>query len=383
MRVLLLKGLSAWALGGDRTETLRLVRGAAGLGCEVALAADAVPNELAGIPHFRIDYPQSPAVESQVRDALAVFRPDVVHVIGAGIRFLEVFARALDDVPWTFTAHNLPPAERTFPRLFAHPRLYYAARNALALPSIRLWSRFLSRGSFARVICHSETVARRLVARGCDASKIVTIPFGCDEPVLDVAAASPFPPGASPRILTVAGFAPHKGQLDAVRAIARLRPEFPRLAYRMIGNPRPSERYARFIQREVQQLGLQGAVELLENASDATKHAGLRDADLYLQPSHEEGFCIAFLEAATTVPRLIGTDTGAMRSIAEGDGTAQVVRPGDVAALVRAMRTLLQTSSPPDSVARRRQSLSRRYSWEAYATLHVDTYSVIRSNTTA
>src|SRR4051794_32432207 len=95
MRVLFLKGLSAWALGGDRTETLRLVRGAADHGCSVALAADSQPKELAGVPHFKVDYPQTPAVESQARAAIAAFKPDVVHVIGAGIRFMEAFDRVL------------------------------------------------------------------------------------------------------------------------------------------------------------------------------------------------------------------------------------------------------------------------------------------------
>ncbi len=48
-RMLFLKGLSMWALGGDRTETLRLVRGAADQGCTVALAADSLPKDLAGV----------------------------------------------------------------------------------------------------------------------------------------------------------------------------------------------------------------------------------------------------------------------------------------------------------------------------------------------
>jgi glycosyltransferase involved in cell wall biosynthesis len=374
MRVLFLKGLSAWALGGDRTETLRLVRGAADQGCIVALGADAVPKELAGIPHFKVEYPQTAAVEGQVRTAIDVFRPDVVHVIGAGIRFMEAFDRVLRNARWAFTAHNVPPAEKIFSCFFAQPRLYYAARNTLAMPSVRRWSRFLRHASFAKVICHSDTVSRRLISRGCDVRKIVNISFGCDPPVLDSSAPSPLPATSSPKIVTVAGFAPHKGQLDAIRAMARLLPQFPNLAYRMIGNPRPDERYARFIQHQVQRLALQGNVALLEDASEQTKHAALRDADLYLQPSHEEGFCIAFLEAAQVVPRLVGTDTGAIAAMAEGDSTARIVRPGNVAALAHAMGELLRTAPPPHTVERRREMLASRYSWTNYAGQHVKAY---------
>jgi glycosyltransferase involved in cell wall biosynthesis len=376
MRVLFLKGLSAWALGGDRTETIRLVRGAADHGSDVALAADALPKELAGLPHFKVDYPQTPAVESQVAAALDAFRPDVVHVIGAGVRFLEAFDRALrrGAAPWIFTCHNVPPAEKIFPRFFGRPRLHYAVRNLLALPSVRLWTRFLSRGSFARVVCHSDTVARRVAARGCDPGKIVTIPFGCDAPVLDPATPSPFPAGASPRILTVAGVAPHKGQLDAVRAMERLKPAFPNLFYCMIGNPRPDDRFARFILRETLTRGLHVNTLLIGGAPEPMKHAALRDADLYLQPSREEGFCIAFMEAAVVVPRVVGTDTGAMRAIAEGQRTMRVVRPGDVDALVGATRDLLKQTVTLEDVERRREELAQRYSWSSYVEQHRDVY---------
>lgn len=377
MRVLFLKGLSAWALGGDRTETIRLVRGAGLHGCDVALGADSLPKELAGVAHFKVDYPQTPAVESQVRDALAAFKPDVVHVIGAGIRFLETFDQALRGggaAPWTFTAHNVPPAEKIFSRFFGHPGLYYAARNALAWPSVRLWSRFLRRGSFRHVVCHSDTVAKRLVERGCAPGTITNIPFGCDDPVIDTATPSPFPAGATPRVLTVAGFAPHKGQLDGLQAVARLLPEFPTIAYRMIGNPRPDERYARFVGREIARLGLGANVALIEDATDAVKHAALRDADLYLQPSHEEGFCIAFLEAAMVVPRIVGTDTGAMAAIGERDRTARIVHTRDIEALARSMRELFHTNADAITVAERRAALAQRYSWDRYAQQHVEVY---------
>ena len=374
MRVLVLKGLSAWALGGDRTETVRLVSGLAAQGCAVALGADTLPAELTGTPHFTIDYPESSRVTSQVQAAIGAFRPDVVHVLGAGIRFLRIFDSCLENIPWTFTAHNVPPAERTFSRLFSRPRLYYAARNALAVPSVMMWFRFLTRGSFRNVVCHSESAADRLRSCGCSARKISLIPFGCDVVAPPDGTPSPFPPGASPKILTIAGFAPHKGQLDAVHAVARLMPAFPNLAFRLIGNPRPNERYARMLEREIAKLGLQDRVVLLQNASEAVKHAALRDADLYLQPSHEEGFCIAFLEAATIAPRLVGTATGAMSSIAGTDTAMQIVPVRDVAAMVRAKSDLLGVTLSPGTISERRARLLATFAWPTYIQQHLDLF---------
>ena len=382
MKVLFVTGLTGFGLGGARTEEIQLVQGAARRGLDVAMCSDVLAPELLGTTHYRLDYPPGDQAPAQLSAALTAFHPDVVHVVGGGVRFLEVCAKQLAAVPWLFTAHNVPPAERILARLHGNETLHYAARDLLALPSVFAWGKFLKSAGFCRVICHSQTVARRLKAVGCPADRIVQIPFGSELPAEALAPDAQIAPAFSqndfPRIVTVAGLAHHKGQLDAVRMAARLRPEFPRLRYRLIGMTR-DKTFRAYLEKAIASLGLADHVSIMHSVSEAVKFSALREADLYVQPSHEEGFCIAFLEGAMLCPRLIGADTGAIAAMAEGDATARVVGPRDPAALAAAARELLAMQTAPETIAVRRARLAHRYSWQAYLDAHVAVFSDVRS----
>ncbi len=132
-----------------------------------------------------------------------------MHVVGGGVRFLADCDRQFRHVPWVFTAHNVPPAERIFGKFHRNGRLHYAIRNAIAMPSVWSWSRYVKTAGFRVAICHSQTVARRLQAVGCPADKIQQIPFGSELPASalepDPATESPFPKDAFPKLLTIAG----------------------------------------------------------------------------------------------------------------------------------------------------------------------------------
>ena len=114
MRVLFVTGLTGYGLGGARTEEIRLVRGAAGKGCDVAMCSDVLAGDLSGIRHFRLDYPPGANAPRQLSHAVGEFQPQLVHVVGGGIWFLNVCDREITPTPWVFTAHNVPPAERIF-----------------------------------------------------------------------------------------------------------------------------------------------------------------------------------------------------------------------------------------------------------------------------
>ena len=77
------------------------------------------------------------------------------------------------------------------------------------------------------------------------------------------------------------------------------------------------------------------------------------------------------------VPRLLGTKTGAIAEMAEGDGFARVVKPCDVESLTGAARELLQIQDVTGAVERRRKILTPRYSWEAYFDQHLVVYQEV------
>ena len=375
MRVLFLSGLTGFGLGGAQTELIRLVDGIRRLDVVPACAIDHQPGELSGVTHFDLEYPPGEGARRQVAEAVSQFKPDCVHLVGGGIGFLRAVDSLNLSVPWVFTAHNLPPFERIFSHVYGSNSLHYFLRDLRALPNVMAWKRFLRRGGFANVIAHSSAVAEHLGRYGCPAGKIVLIPFGCDTPKGETAVieASPFPADAELRILTVAGFAHHKGIHDYLKVIKRLMGEYPKLAYRVIGQNR-DEGYLKFLNQRIAALGLERNVQLVRNASEEVKRAALSAASLYVQPSHEEGFCLAFMEAAMVVPRVLGTRTGEMAGVVQGDAGGRVVEPMDVGEMERETRELLQMNVPPENLQQRRTRLLDRYSWGKYLDGHLLAY---------
>jgi glycosyltransferase involved in cell wall biosynthesis len=374
MRILFVSGLTGFASGGVITEMCRLIGGMRDRGADVAFVIDRLPPPLSDVRHFPIKYPPTKEVGASIKAAVDEFKPDCVHLVGGGLSVL----RPLNDmglkIPWYFTAHNLPPFEQISGWFFGHNRLYYLMRDARALPTTLLWKRLLRRGTFSKVIAHSQTVAGHLMDYGCPADKAVMIPLGCEVPESKPSTAeSPFPSDAWPKILTVAGYAHHKGIHDYIDAAAQLIPTFPKLAYRIIGNSR-NQKYTAFLQSRIDTLKVADHVKLLRSASDEVKQAALSSVDVYVQPSHEEGFCLAFAEAAMVAPRLIGCRTGEIAGLA-GDGSGvKLVDSRDVTGLVTATREVMTTNLQPSDISSRASRLMATYSWEKYLDQHASLF---------
>ena len=162
--------------------------------------------------------------------------------------------------------------------------------------------------------------------------------------------------------------------------VSRLKGEFPRISYQLVGMARDLG-YRSYLQRQIKALDLAENVAILDSVPEDVKFDALRDCDLYLQPSHEEGFCIAYLEAAMLVPRLLGTKTGAIAEMAEGDPFARVVNACDVEALTAGARELLQIKDVAHAVERRREILTPKYSWDAYFDQHLAVYQEVLAET--
>ncbi len=175
------------------------------------------------------------------------------------------------------------------------------------------------------------------------------------------------------------GLAHSKGQHDAIVAIARLRRDFPGLDYQIIGERRDAS-YLRHLRALIEREALGDCVRITPNLSHDEKERVLQAADLYLQPSHEEGFCLAYIEAAAIVPRLVGTDTGAIRAIGAGDAGARTVGVRAPQELADAMHDLLAATLPADLMARRAARLTGRFSWSQYLDAHEALYRRLTVN---
>jgi glycosyltransferase involved in cell wall biosynthesis len=372
MRVLIVSDVTGYMPGGVPAETAHLVRGLAARGHTVALAGDVLPCGADAALHLPLSLPTGAALSGEVRRALEAAQPDVVHVMAMSSRSIARIVPVLDGVPWLMTAHSLPPHERKLPRFHANERLHYGARWLRFLPHAAAWKWLLHRHVVPQVVVHSEAMRRVVLGYGQRPAQLALIPLGSE--VMPPRAPLETPPaGPAPRILTIAGLAHTKGQHNAIAAVATLRGTFPRLTYRIVGEARDAS-YEQYLRMLIDRNGLADCVRITANLPHDEKKRALREADLYLQPSHEEGFCLAYIEAARVVPRLVGADTGAIRAIGAGDAGARTVRVRAPRELADAMLELLAATLPADLMARRGRRLAAHFSWMQYLDAHEALY---------
>lgn len=198
-----------------------------------------------------------------------------------------------------------------------------------------------------RVACVSRAVADEAIRGfGVAASKIEVVPNGVD-PF--------FSPGgveASDYILFTGTLEPRKGLEDLLEVWLSLPEPKPRLVLcggrgwhvRIPEHPR---------------------IEVTGYVSRERLRELYRNALLFVYPSHHEGFGIPPLEAMACGAPVIATRTGAIPDFA--DGAAELIEPGNVAALRRAMIQLLRDPNRREQLRVAGAERARLWSWDAAA----------------
>ncbi len=373
MRILIISDVSSWMPGGVPAETRELIGGLTGRGHVVALASDAPLKGAEGARHFPLTIPVSRLLVDEVERALRTFEPDFVHVVCMSSKGVITLSSVLRSHPWALTVHSVSPYERKLPRWHDHEGLHYAARYARFFPHTMAWHGVCRSGRVPRVIVHSDFMRRVLARYGCASDRVTLVPLAFHAGPPDRRTSSSRE-GNSPRLVTVGGIAHTKGQHDLIRALAGLRRRFPGIQCQLIGEVR-DESYLRWIRSLVDELGLQDCVSITPSLGHEAKVEALARADVYVQPSHEEGFCLSYAEAAAVVPRLVGTDTGAIAAMSKDDPGAIVVAPRRPAEILDAVSRLLAIDLPRDHLKVRAERLSARFSAAAYLDAHERIYA--------
>lgn len=358
--------------GGAGFVTQQISSGLADLGCEVAVLrpnpSQAVADYAGTATVYTLDTSTKRSIDVSLSESINCFKPDIVHVTGVRWPLVSRVDTVVRNLPWVLSVHNLPPFEARIKRFYGCNRIYYHARNARYFPNALLWAIGLRRWRFARVICHNRQVQSRLRQYGCRREQITLATLGYSTNASSLGcgaeAASPFDAQRRPHLLTIARIVHHKGLHDSLRAIANLGKVYPHFSYFIIGG-RGDEAYASYLETLLARMDIRSHVLLVYNASEELKWSALRHTDLYIQPSHEEGFCLAFLDAAMAAPRLLGTATGEMPSIAEKDPYCGIVAPKDVCGLRTNTLRLLKAAVSVRELEARRVRLREKYSWPA------------------
>ena len=376
MRILIVSAATSFMRGGVPTETRDLVVGLHRLGHEVALACD-VPLPGAEVArHFAIRLPFSGASAAQLQAAIDAFEPDFIHVLCVGAWGLVAFLPVLRSKRWALTVHSLPPAEQKLRFWHAREGLHYFTRAIRFLPNSLGWRWLFRRATIPKVIVHSRFVHDMAASLGLPKERMTIVPLAFHaETVAAPATRRPKTSRAdSPRLVTVGGITHTKGQHDVIKALALLVKRFPGLSYQVIGEIRDPV-YVSWLERLSRDLGVAKHVSITPDLPHDDKVEALAAADVYVQPSHEEGFCLAYAEAATVVDRLVGADAGAIAALSLDDPGARVVPSRSPEAIARAVSELLDSEMPEGHMATRFARLSERFSYDGYLRSHEMLYA--------
>ena len=204
------------------------------------------------------------------------------------------------------------------------------------------------------VLANSAGTARRCYDRG--ARDVQVVHLGADPP------AAPAPPPATPTLVTVANLIERKRVADVIRAVALLAGEWPELRHVIVGDG--PERAA--LEALATSLGVADRVAFLGRLAPDEAVATARRASLFVLPSTDEAFGVAYVEAmAAGVPAIGCRGEDGPEEIAAAGGGIELVAPRDPSALASSLRALLSDPTRLERLrAEARETVLGSFTWE-------------------
>lgn len=290
------------------------------------------------------------AVLPQLFALLEARKPDIVQTHNVKSAFLMRWSGANRRQPWIAFQHGYVTTDLRM-------RCYN---------QIDRWS--LPAADHVVTVC--QKFADDLVARGVRRERISVqhnavrefSPIG-SEPVEALRRSLPAGGAGGKVLITIGRLSQEKGQVDLVRALGRLRRQWPddRFHAVLVGEGPERQR----IEAARAQEGLQEHVTLAGLQHDVRPYFAL--ADLVVIPSHTEGSPNVLLEAMVAARPIVATRAGGIPEIAVDGETADLVPIRDSAALAQAIHRMLHDPGRGRQMAARAQRVALLdYSPEAY-----------------
>jgi glycosyltransferase involved in cell wall biosynthesis len=214
------------------------------------------------------------------------------------------------------------------------------------------------------VIANSSGTSRRCRALGARATRVVHL--GTDVP----AGPSRQPP--FPTLVTVAHLAARKRHADVISALALLRGRHPGLRYEIVGDGPERERLAQLSES----LLVDDLIEFHGQLDHDQAIAVARAATLFVLPSVDEAFGVAYIEAmAGAVPAIGCRGEDGPEEIAAAGGGIALVPPRDATALAAQIDALLLDPAGLQALGRKaRETAEREFTWARCGAETVEAY---------
>jgi teichuronic acid biosynthesis glycosyltransferase TuaC len=227
-------------------------------------------------------------------------------------------------------------------------------------------------GAARLVLANSQGIAELARAHGAGETRVVHL--GADLPARANSSRRTESPGragitearvgkpSGPALVTVAHLVARKRHADVLRALAVLSQRHPTLLYEIIGEG--PERVA--LEGLATRLGIAERVEFHGQLPPAQAVAQARRCTLFVMPSTEEAFGVAYVEAMAGGLPAIGCrgEPGPEEIAAAGDGF-MLVPPGDIERLSQRIDELLSDSHRLREASQRaRTTVAASFTWE-------------------
>jgi glycosyltransferase involved in cell wall biosynthesis len=181
--------------------------------------------------------------------------------------------------------------------------------------------------------------------------------------------------GAGPTLVTVGHLVPRKRHADVLRALWLLRESHPSLRWIIVGEGPEREPLAAL----AAELGLEDRVELRGALPPSEAVAAGRSAGVFILPSVDEAFGVAYVEAmAGGVPAVGSRGEGGPEEIAAAGGGILLVPPGDPEALAASLAELFDEPRWRRELSEAaRRTVAEHFTWERCGRETVEAYASV------
>ncbi|MBA7507581.1 N-acetyl-alpha-D-glucosaminyl L-malate synthase [subsurface metagenome] len=396
-RVLIISEHFLPTLGGTTFSVYNLCKCLAEIGWEVYLITEPSRTDTKGrwynqdgINIYRLNIPNIFMKEvllprsflfyllKQINHVVNELCPDIIHFAIDGYAIMSTRLRpGFTHIPIVWTIRNPPPAEHHL-NIIRNDKLNKPF-ELLYFKAVKIFTKLSLRfNKYNRIIAVSKVVADKVVKEGVSPNKIRIIPNAIDTQYFTTSAKRETKqPNAQYVVLTVGGIIEHKGQLNIIKSATDIIARFPNVLFLLVG-PIRSKYYSTLLQEAIRELRLEQNVKLVGAVSQEDLLSYYQLCDLYLQPSLEEGFCRAILEAMACGKPVIGTPVGEIPKFITESRAGILIPDSLPAEISRAVIKLLASEEVRRELGERaREYVAAGYSWQAVARQTVNLYHEI------
>lgn len=165
-------------------------------------------------------------------------------------------------------------------------------------------------------------------------------------------------------LLAVSDLYVQKNFKNLISAMARLKPDHPRLTLKIAGHP-IDEDYFRELKQKVAEEKLDGDIEFLGGVPSRELVKLYRSCGVFVFPSTVETFGNPLAEAMACGAPIACSNTAAMPEVA--GGAAEFFDPGNVESMAQAIRRLLEDEKLRQDLSRKALERAKAFSWQRTA----------------